>query len=67
MSGRFKTELTDKEDCFKPGPGHYTPSVRMVIKNSPEFRIGTSIREKYYLQDKYKYELPPPDSYNPKF
>jgi hypothetical protein len=38
----------------------------VTLKTSPNFRIGTSIREKYYLKDKFKHDLPPPDSYNPK-
>jgi hypothetical protein len=39
----------------------------MAAKTSPKFKMGTSIREKYYLKDKYKYELPPPNIYNPAF
>lgn len=35
------------------------------MKSSPNYGIGTSIREKYYLKDKYKYEIPPPNVYNP--
>lgn len=52
---------------MKPGPGQYAPEIKQVIKASPNFRIGTSTREKFYLQDKYKYELPPPNNYSPKF
>lgn len=55
-----------KELGYKPGPGQYTPSVNFAIKQSPQFKIGTSVREKYYLKDKFKYELPPPNIYNPK-
>ena len=66
ISGRFKIDLTMKEVRLKPGPGEYTPQTRVTLKTSPGFRVGTSIREKYYLKDKYKYELPPPTSYDPK-
>jgi hypothetical protein len=48
-----------------PGPGSYTPSVRMSLKTSPKFKIGSSTRDKFYLKDRLKLELPPPNSYNP--
>jgi len=38
-----------------------------VIKKAPTFKIGSSTRDKYYLKDKFKYELPPPNIYNPKY
>jgi len=41
--------------------------VEPVIKNAPQFKIGTSTRDKYYLKDKFKMELPPPNIYTPKF
>jgi len=37
------------------------------VKASPNYKIGTSVREKYYLKDKFKYELPPPNIYNPNY
>ncbi len=52
---------------MKPGPGRYSPSTSASMKASPNFKIGSSLREKYYLQDKYKHELPPPNIYNPNF
>ena len=36
-------------------------------KTSPNYRIGSSLREKYYLADKYKHALPPPNIYDPDF
>lgn len=39
--------------------------MNVTAKASPQFKIGSSVREKYYLADKYKYELPPPNIYNP--
>jgi hypothetical protein len=67
LAGRFKIDMTAKELSQKPGPGAYTPSVNYSAKQSPAFKVGTSTREKYYLKDKFKYELPPPNIYNPDF
>jgi hypothetical protein len=67
LAGRFKIDLTAKELNQKPGPGAYSPSVNCSIKQSPAFKVGTSTREKYYLKDKFKYELPPPNIYDPDF
>jgi hypothetical protein len=38
-----------KEELQKPGPGAYEPKINYAIRSSPNYRIGTSIREKYYL------------------
>ena len=57
--------MQTKELLTKPGPGQYEFDANVTLKSSPEYRIGTSIREKYYLKDKYKFELPPPNNYNP--
>jgi len=67
LAGRFKIDLTAKELAYKPGPGQYTPHTNFSAKASPNYRIGTSTREKYYLKDKFIHELPPPDSYNPDY
>lgn len=56
-----------KEQVLKPGPGQYMPDMKPVIKTAPNFRIGTSTREHFYLKDKYKHQLPPPNIYEPKF
>lgn len=39
----------------------------MVSRASPNYRIGTSTREHFYLKDKYKHGLPPPNNYDPQF
>ncbi len=67
LAGRFKVDLTAKELGYKPGPGQYSPNASFSAKASPNYRIGSSLREKYYLQDKFKHELPPPNIYNPDF
>jgi Sperm-tail PG-rich repeat len=67
LAGRFKIDLQAKELNYKPGPGQYTPSVNFAIKQSPNYKIGTSIREKYYLKDKFIHDLPPPNIYNPNY
>lgn len=67
LAGRFKIDLAAKELNYKPGPNLYTPSTTFSAKTSPNYRIGSSLREKYYLADKYKHELPPPNIYNPDF
>jgi hypothetical protein len=67
LAGRFKIDLVAKELNSKPGPGAYTPSANFSIKQSPNYKIGTSTREKYYLKDKFKEELPSPNLYNPDF
>lgn len=67
LAARFKIDLDAKELGMKPGPGAYTPVVNLAVKASPNYKIGTSLREKYYLKDKYKHELPPPNIYNPNF
>ena len=66
MAGRFKVDLVAKEHNQKPGPGQYSPNSSIIQKNATEVKIGTSSREQYYLKDKYKYQLPPPNVYNPK-
>lgn len=67
LAGRFKIDLDAKELLAKPGPGQYTPKVSYSQKQSPNYKIGSSLREKYYLKDRYKHELPPPNIYNPKY
>jgi hypothetical protein len=67
LAGRFKVDLTSKELAFKPGPGQYSPTANASLKSSPNYRIGSSLREKYYLADKFKHELPPPNIYDPDF
>lgn len=67
LAGRFKIDLVAKELNYKPGPGQYTPQINFATKQSPNYKIGTSSREQYYLKDKFKYELPPPNIYNPAF
>ena len=52
LAGRFKIDLVSKELSFKPGPGQYSPSGNVSQKTSPNYRIGSSLREKYYLADK---------------
>lgn len=67
LAGRFKIDLQAKELLSKPGPGQYTPQVSYSVKQSPNYKIGTSVREKYYLKDKFIHELPPPNIYNPNY
>jgi len=67
LAGRFKIDLNAKELNQKPGPGQYTPQLNPAQNKSPNYRIGSSIREQYYLKDKFKYELPPPNIYNPSY
>lgn len=67
LAARFKIDLAAKELNYKPGPGQYTPSINQSAKTSPNYKIGTSVREKYYLKDRFKHELPPPNIYNPDF
>lgn len=52
---------------MKPGPGAYAPEIKPIIRSSPNYRIGTSTRDKFYIKDKLKQELPPPNVYNPKY
>ena len=67
LAGRFKVDLVRKELDYKPGPAQYSPSASFSQRTSPNYRIGSSLREKYYLADKYKHELPPPNIYSPDY
>ena len=67
LSYRYKTDIEAKESNQKPGPGSYAPTVDSISKKAPNFKIGTSTREKYYLHEKFKYNLPPPNIYDPQF
>jgi len=67
LAGRFNIDLVAKELNYKPGPGQYTPQINYSAKVSPNYKIGTSLREKYYLKDRFKHELPPPNIYHPNF
>ena len=53
--------------AYKPGPGQYSPTSSVGLKSSPNYRIGSSLREKYYLADKFKNDLPPPNIYDPDY
>lgn len=67
LAGRFKIDLTAKELATKPGPGQYSPKSILSTNQTPNYKIGTSLREKYYLSDKFIHELPPPNIYDPAF
>ena len=67
LAGRFKIDLTAKELATKPGPGQYSPKSIYSTQQSPNYKIGTSVREKYYLKDKLIHELPPPNIYDPAY
>jgi Sperm-tail PG-rich repeat len=41
--------------------------VNLSVKQSPNYKMGTSVREKYYLKDKYKHDLPASNIYNPNY
>jgi hypothetical protein len=56
-----------KEHAMKPGPGQYAPEISSVTRASPNYRIGTSTRDKYYIKEKFMFDLPPPNNYDPHF
>ncbi|CDW79820.1 UNKNOWN [Stylonychia lemnae] len=67
LSYRYKVDQKAKEDLLKPGPGQYAPELNQVIKQSPNYKIGTSKRESYYLKERDRTLLPPPNVYRPQF
>ena len=50
----------------RPGPDVYNPNGSFTLKTNPSFRVGTSEREKYYLKERAKNDMPAPNIYSPK-
>ena len=60
-----EASFVDEGDKTIPGPGTHE-NVRMNQTNPPTWRLGTDTERNTFL-DKFHFQYPPPNNYDPKF